>query len=265
MRNVESILEYAEAVEQCKAELPCGEKALFRGQGDEGFKLETTLERSGIKSIPFRKYYEWLDYHIPEINAIAHRFERQMTVDNPRLPFEFGSASLIDEWHHVPNPELLAYLRHHGFPSPLLDVTRSEYVALYFACRDENANTNGKVFVFDGNFDLGNAYADGKSCIDLLGPYFETDPRHLRQQSTYLASVRYSKEWFFEEFGRSLDAMEVKHMHEIVIQGGKKRELLDQLSRMNITAYTLFGDEDGLIKEVGRKFWNDMRKDGFVP
>ena len=258
MYRVKSILEYAEAVEQCKADLPCGEKAVFRGQGDEGFKLETTLERSGIKSIPFRAYYEWLDYHIPEINAIAYRFGRRMTVSSPRLPFDFCSAALIDEWHHVPNPELLAYLRHHGFPSPLLDVTRSEFIALYFSCCDANEETNGKVFVFDGNFDLGNAYTAGKPCIDLLGPYFETDPRHLRQQSTYLASVRYSKEWFFEEFGRSLNAMEVKHMCEIVIQGDKKRKFLDQLARMNITAYTLFGDEDGLIKEVGREFLNDM-------
>jgi hypothetical protein len=58
-------------------------------------------------------------------------------------------------WEHLPNPpeydhllaedgggswvmkfpayEYIAYLRHHGFPSPLLDWTRSPFVATYFA------------------------------------------------------------------------------------------------------------------------------------
>src|SRR5579871_975887 len=35
-----------------------------------------------------------------------------------------------------PGYDYMAYLRHHGFPSPLLDWTRSPYVAAFFAFRD---------------------------------------------------------------------------------------------------------------------------------
>jgi hypothetical protein len=39
----------------------------------------------------------------------------------------------------------LAYLRHHGFPSPLLDWTESASVAAYFAYMHETAKWSGWV------------------------------------------------------------------------------------------------------------------------
>ena len=47
------------------------------------------------------------------------------------------SEGPVDEGHHGPPPgyEFMIYMRHHGFPSPLLDWSRSPYVAAFFAFR----------------------------------------------------------------------------------------------------------------------------------
>ena len=262
VKRVGTITEYLDAVNGCKSDLPFGKNALFRGQGNADYKLESTLERKGFEWLSFKEYYEWIDYHIPEINMVARRFKRQMTDETPSLPFDFSDSNLVNEWRSIPNVELMAYLRHHGFPSPLLDVTRSEYVALYFACCDENEKCDAKVFVFDGDFDLGDPYCDREPHLKLIGPYFDPDPRHLRQQSEYLTCLKFEEELFFVGFRPYLKTKteKEKRIREIVIQGDRKVGLLDELARMNITAYTLFGDEDGLIKEVGRKFCLEMGK-----
>ena len=44
--------------------------------------------------------------------------------------------------------EFMIYLRHHGFPSPLLDWTRSPYVAAFFAFRQRPVNSDDGVAVF---------------------------------------------------------------------------------------------------------------------
>jgi hypothetical protein len=50
----------------------------------------------------------------------------------------------------LPEIEYLAYLRHHGFPTPLIDFTSSSYIALFFACEDFNQKEkkHGKVFMY---------------------------------------------------------------------------------------------------------------------
>ena len=42
----------------------------------------------------------------------------------------------------------MAYLRHHGFPSPLLDWSRSAYVAAYFAFNKAVEASNGRVSIY---------------------------------------------------------------------------------------------------------------------
>jgi len=84
--------------------------------------LESSLERIK-KGICLSDYYTTM--------KIAHEHVATCTGSKWDLSTRahFGDFEL-------PAYEFMAYLRHNGFPSPLLDWTRSPYVAAYFAFRD---------------------------------------------------------------------------------------------------------------------------------
>ena len=117
------------------------EHLLFRGQADESYELLPSIARnrhSAFDDTIFnqeRNLIEMAKYRLPDV------FRKDM------LPVE-----------------LLALLQHYGIPTRLLDVTENALVALYFACKDNNAN--GEVIVFKEisndivNYPIINAIAD---------------------------------------------------------------------------------------------------------
>jgi hypothetical protein len=108
---------------------------LFRGQSDATWKLNTTLERytphpNGREAV--RGYYE-------RILAVKAQIET-FTQERWSIPTPTECLNLLKEKESLgltglPGYEYWIYLRHHGFPSPLLDWTRSPYVAAFFAFR----------------------------------------------------------------------------------------------------------------------------------
>lgn len=107
---------------------------LFRGQSDASWPLSTTLERAGKENVRFEAYYE-------QINRLCPEIETHTGINWKLQPFNKMIALL--RGGDAPNALLsmpvyryMQYLRHHGFPSPLLDWTRSPYIAAYFAFRN---------------------------------------------------------------------------------------------------------------------------------
>jgi hypothetical protein len=104
---------------------------LFRGQGDANWQLKTTLERAGYEKLFFSEYYQTVSQLKPEIEAFTGReWDHPNFIDIDKLR---DPDSLRDVLLQI-YPYLL-HLRHHGFPSPLLDWTHSPYIAAYFAFR----------------------------------------------------------------------------------------------------------------------------------
>ena len=151
--------------------------------------------------------------------------------------------------------EYLVYLRHHSFPSPLLDWTASPYVAAFFAF-DSPPREEQHVCVY--------AFLQGKDSggssdahFFVVGPYIQSDPRHLLQQCRYSMCVAHdvpNHDYLFRPHQSGLDeAAGSGELFKITMPIKERLSALKQLELMNINAFSLFGSEDSLIRTVARR------------
>lgn len=119
--------------------------------------------------------------------------------------FQFRQPELL--WlRSFPDTELyryMAYLRHHGFPSPLLDWSRSLYVATFFAFRDQTTQEPAlrSIYVCWDAQRGSDSQTVGKPTIRRVGSYVATHQRHFRQQCDYTICAAFDKEneqWRFD-------------------------------------------------------------------
>jgi len=142
---IETIKDYREEILKFKSELGQQQVILYRGQSNHSWNIKSSLERHGIEIIECERYYRIIDKYKPLINPlIENRYERKSTRNG--YPFDFKEYEK-GSWE-LPEMEYLAYLRHHGFPTPLVDLSSSCFVALFFACEDFNQERkeDGKIF-----------------------------------------------------------------------------------------------------------------------
>jgi hypothetical protein len=228
-------------------------KFLYRGQPDSSCEITSSLERYEVEEISCKEYYQHIDSLKPLINPlIKNKFIRRMTAAG--YPFEFDDYG-PGSWS-LPEMEYLTYLRHHGFPTPIIDFTGSRYIALFFACENfVNSTTNGKVFVYADGGNVGKLGGNDIPDLRRIGRYVETDKRHFAQQSQYLIPLIFEKEWKFISFKRVIGDKTNKYpFFEIEIVNEAKKAILNELRGMNINRYTMYLDEDSLIRNFADEF-----------
>jgi len=238
---------------------------LFRGHGDSRWKLETTLERDAPQWQRVLDYHEAISACKYQIETLTDRVwdlpgrqefrERVAAGDHASLQLVLGLG--------LAGYEYLVYLRHHGFPSPLLDWSASPYIAAFFAFRQPPPSAlHVAIYAYVERLGGPKMAEEGVPAIDGCGPSVRSHRRHVLQQCEYTVCTVYrNSEWTYicheDAFGKSTEAQDM--VRKFVLPVSERLKVLGLLDRYNLNAFSLFGGEDSLmhtvsVREILRKW-----------
>ncbi len=216
----------------------------FRGHADADWKLETTLERFTKKASWAREqYFKTIRDIRPAVISITGKDWDIPEIENGKLP--------------PPGYEFMIYLRHHGFPSPLLDWTRSPYVAAFFAFRSQEKPKSGKVAIYSyiQHYESSGIATDSNEpTVRGVGPYVVTHKRHYAQQCEYsICEQIIDGNYVYgshetPKFGDP--GSDLGPVKKYILPASERAKALTHLHRMNVTAFSLFGSEESLMETL---------------
>ena len=227
---------------------------LYRGQSNSEWKLETTLERlDHLGKIKLNRYYDFISViKAPIESATGRRWQ----IPSQKEYAEWCKQQNWPPFSFFPAYEYIAYLRHHGFPSPLLDWSKSPYVAAFFAMIDAPKGKVENVSVYAYLEYAKGIKVSGSEAgpfIHGLGPYVTTHKRHYLQQCDYtLCTNRDGSSLFYDNhesvFSRNHKQQDL--LWKMNIPVSQRRNFLENLEMMNINSFSLFETEDKLMEHL---------------
>jgi len=216
---------------------------LFRGQKCSSWDLKSTLERKGIE--------------MPEIDLFSIQIKKVKFAFESYLGSTWSSKSTFLD---VPSPpddyEFMVYLRHHGYPTPLLDWSRSPYIATFFAFQYPSSEKTVAVYSFREYTGEGKSGLVGSPSIIGCGPTIRTHKRHYIQQAEYTYSrIKENDKWYYSSHELALEGScgNQDMINKYLLPSCIRAEALAELDAMNINAYTLYGSVEGLAEMLANR------------
>ena len=264
---VKTVTEFLKRINEIvKPETQKESKVLFRGQENEGWKVETSAYRRLKEEA---KQENLSEEEISEEDELYYNFVLIQQFKHADFHSDYKSKIMQEDLG------ILAQLQHQGAATSLIDFTDNAMTALWFACKksinsDSNDNNNGKVFILstggESKFDeidsieqIENSKVRLPGELDFGGgnnilnntKLIYWKPAHLNnritaQQSYFLISKR-----------------EPPKMQEIIIDGNSKIDIMEELSTVHgIDGTMLFPDLVGFAQanSVGSAYGKEEKR-----
>jgi len=232
---------------------------LFRGQSNSSWELKTTLERYADKKWTAVEYLKFTRDCLSKLETLSGI---KWNLPDERKAIENIQNSTIFKLQ-IPHEdyEYWTYLRHNGFPSPLLDWSASPYIAALFAFNEPFSNRTesfASIFIYIEKPEGGKAVTGGRSRIEVKGPYARSHPRHYLQQAHYTLSSQKTREghcftpheevFALEEQSDGITLQDI--LIKVIIPCSERKKVLEYLQKRNINLYSLMQTEEALVKSV---------------
>ena len=221
-------------------------KFLFRGQSSNKWRLRTSFHRTGRANL-----------NNFESNDIQQLYRHLSSL----------TKTMFDLKNAVQNLAFLSFVQHHGYLTPLLDWTKSPYVAAFFAYRSfasKSVNPDDKVRIFKLNGPEWNKVNHGIRALTPVPPSLVLmeavpleNPRVIPQQSISTISTVDDIEYHIQE----AEARTGKKLLEVIdLPATARKEVFSELALMGITAGSLFPGMDGACEALREQNFHLMTR-----
>ena len=220
---------------------------IFRGQGNSDWVLSTTIHRTG---------------QLPTHNNFLTYFESILPFVQEPIEAWDGSRRNLDDPFQL--AEFLAFLQHHGFPTPLLDWTYSPYIAAYFAFEGINhfAPQYEKVAIYSFNqaewlktYKQTYDWKVEEPHVTLLNPTYRGNPKQMLQQGTFLFTNQANVEGHITHNEKH----EGQFLHKYELSVKERAKVFKDLNAMNITAMQLAPSMESVCKMAYDKICTNLQ------